>query len=304
MKNAFVIWEVRLILEIGISDVLFKGRWNPVKLKVDFDKNYQSMNELSMKSVSEDFKKLRPWKGIMNLILEEKLQGNQTTINNLMNRVRELYCEINHMHDSLDSQDAESMHCGQLFTRSQWISDISLTKMSEEDCWATRKLCRLLFWIRSFQRKTFLQVHMYILRRPIHGYPHHGTILIQEEFPREPVRGSLHLKMVMEEKAQYQIRDVWEVRRPEIHSTLWRIESMENYGVDQQRVRIPEPHVDKFTLSTNVFGLENKVQDWSVPLFKFPFGRQVMDQRRRVVHFSGRFKIYRDPFRELPFARK
>ena len=80
--------------------------------------------------------------------------------------------------------------------------------MSEEDCWATRKLCRLLFGIRSFQRKTFLQVHMYILRRPIHGYPHHGTILIQEEFPREPVRGSLHLKMVMEEKAQYQIRDV------------------------------------------------------------------------------------------------
>ena len=41
----------------------------------------------------------------MNLILEEKLQGNQTTINNLMNRVRELYCEINHMHDSLDFQD-------------------------------------------------------------------------------------------------------------------------------------------------------------------------------------------------------
>ena len=139
----------------------------------------------------------------MNLILEDKFQGNQTTINNLMNRVRELYCEINHMHDSLDFQDAETMHSGQLSHVPR-----ESAPFPHQDVRGTRKLCRLLFGIRSFHRETFLQVHMYILRRPIRGYPHHGTIQMQEEFPREPVRGSLHLKMVMEEKAQYQIRDV------------------------------------------------------------------------------------------------
>ena len=30
-----------------------------------------------------------------------------------MNRVRELQCEVNHMHDSRDFKDAESMHSGQ-----------------------------------------------------------------------------------------------------------------------------------------------------------------------------------------------
>ena len=78
MKTTIAIWEVRLILEIGISDVLFKGRWKPVKLEVDFDKKYQSMNELSMKTVSEDFKKLKPRKGIMNLMsinFGEKITG-------------------------------------------------------------------------------------------------------------------------------------------------------------------------------------------------------------------------------------
>ena len=37
-------------------------------------------------------------------------QENQKTINNLMNRVRVLQCEINYMHDSEDFKDAESMH--------------------------------------------------------------------------------------------------------------------------------------------------------------------------------------------------
>ena len=117
-----------------------------------------------------------------------------------------------HRHDSLDSQDAESMHSGQ-FSHVPRESAIFLPEDERGGLLGHTKIMPLLFLgIHSFQRKTFLKVHMYILRRPIHGYPHHGTILIQEEFPREPVRGSLHLKMVMEEKAQYQIRDVREVR--------------------------------------------------------------------------------------------
>ena len=51
--------------------------------------------------------------------------------------------------------------------------------------------------------------------------------------------------------------------------------------------------------STNVLVLEHKVQDGSVLLFKFPYGGDVMDRRSRDGYFSGRFKNFRDPFREL-----
>ena len=44
---------------------------------------------------------------------QTKFQENQNTINNLMNRVRELQYEINYI-DSKDFKDAESMHSGQL----------------------------------------------------------------------------------------------------------------------------------------------------------------------------------------------
>ena len=43
-----------------------------------------------------------------------KLQENQNTINNLVDKVQELQCEINYTHDSKDFKDAESMHSGQL----------------------------------------------------------------------------------------------------------------------------------------------------------------------------------------------
>ena len=43
-----------------------------------------------------------------------KLQENQHTINNLVDIVREIQCEINYMHDSENLKDAESVHSGQL----------------------------------------------------------------------------------------------------------------------------------------------------------------------------------------------
>ena len=43
-----------------------------------------------------------------------KLQENQHTINNLMDIVREIQCEMNYVHDSENLKDAESVHSGQL----------------------------------------------------------------------------------------------------------------------------------------------------------------------------------------------
>ena len=48
-----------------------------------------------------------------------KLQDNPNTIKNLMNRVRELQCEIDYMHVSKDLKDAELGARWTTFTRSQ-----------------------------------------------------------------------------------------------------------------------------------------------------------------------------------------
>ena len=62
-----------------------------------------------------------------------------------------------------------------------------------------------------------------------------------------------------------------------------------NYGVDQQRLQIPELHFDRFTTAQTFFVLEDKVQVGSVLLFKFLYGSHVMDQRCRDGYFSWRF---------------
>ena len=50
-------------------------------------------------------------------------------------------------------------------------------------------------------------------------------------------------------KHQPRIRDASQDRQPEIHSTLVRKDSSNNYGADQQRLQISDPHFDKFTTS-------------------------------------------------------
>ena len=112
---------------------------------------------------------------------------------------------------------------------------------------------------------------------------------MQEEFPREPVRSSLYLKIVMEEKARYQIPDFWEVRRPEIHSILWRREISRIMELTNNDFKSGNLMLTS-SLSTNAFVLEDNVQDGSVLLFKFPYGGHVVDQRSRDGYFSGRFK--------------
>ena len=94
------------------------------------------------------------------------------------------------MLDSKDFKDVESLHSGQLSLVPSKSASFP-PKKSEETCLPAPKLCRLIFGIRSVLRETFLQVHLHILRHPIQGYPRQGTIQMQEEFPREPVRDSL-----------------------------------------------------------------------------------------------------------------
>ena len=59
LKTTFVVSKDKLNLETWISDVLLKGMEKPDKLKIVFNKKYQTVNELHGKTVSEDFVK---WK--------------------------------------------------------------------------------------------------------------------------------------------------------------------------------------------------------------------------------------------------
>ena len=57
------------------------------------------------------------------------------------------------------------------------------------------------------------------------------------------------------------IRDASPDRQPEIHSTLVREDSSKDYGADQQRLQILDPHFDKFHYVSNVRLLEDGIQD-------------------------------------------
>ena len=47
-------------------------------------------------------------------------------------------------------------------------------------------------------------------------------------------------------KHQFRIRDAGPDRQPEIQSSLVGEDSSKDYGADQQRLQISDPHVDKF----------------------------------------------------------
>ena len=129
----------------------------------------------------------------------KKLQENQNTINNLMNRVRELQFEIDDMHDSKDFKDAESVHSGQL---SHVPSESALFLLQDErgDLLGSAEIMPPKSWNAQCTSGDVFTSPPACPRHPIQGYPHYGTIQIQEEFQREPVRCSLYLKTVMEEK--------------------------------------------------------------------------------------------------------
>ena len=91
--------------------------------------------------------------------------------------------------------------------------------------------------------------------------------------------------MVIEITTQSQLRDFFEVRESEIHSTQMEGRNFKNYGAEQQRLQISELHFDNLPYSTNVFALgKKKIQDWGVLLSKFPWGRYALNKEVEVVN--------------------
>ena len=130
-------------------------------------------------------------------------------------------------------------------------------------------------WIRMVFRETFLSIPLPILCHHILKCP------IQGMFRCKQARDNPQLKVVIEITTQSQLRDFYEVRQSEIHSTQMEVIFLKNYGTDQQRLQISEHHFDNLPYSTNVFVLENEIQDWGMLLSKFPYGSDAMDQRSR-----------------------
>ena len=215
-------------------------------------------------------------------ILEERFQKNQRTINNLLDKVRELQCEI--IFFWKDFKDAESVHSGQLSHVSRYV----LTKMSEKTCLAVPKLCRPILGKRRLHRETFLSP-------PAYPSSSHKRIPTPWDHPdagrvfERTWRGQLVPKDGHGGKSA--------VRNPRFlrsslsgssfDSTLWKGAIYELWSWPSRNSFWQVPY------STNVFVLENKVQDGNVFFFfKFPYGGNVMDQSRGDDYFSGRFQIF------------
>ena len=62
-----------------------------------------------------------------------------------------------------------------------------------------------------------------------------------------------------------------------------------NYGADQQRLQISDPHFDKFHVS-NVRLLEDEVQAWGMYLLTISYGSYAVDQRSGDGWISGWLK--------------
>ena len=56
-------------------------------------------------------------------------------------------------------------------------------------------------------------------------------------------------------------------------------DSSNNYGADQQRLQISDLHFDKFTNTSYVCLLEDKIQDRGMYLFAISYGSNATDQR-------------------------
>ena len=115
--------------------------------------------------------------------------------------------------------------------------------------------------------------------------------LLRDILRCKQARDNSKLKMVIEITTQSQIRDFYEVRQSEIHSAQMEGRNCKNYGSDQQRLQISELHFDNLPYSTNVFVLENKIQDWGMLLSKFPYGSCAVDQRREVERVSSVYDL-------------
>ena len=122
-----------------------------------------------------------------------------------------------------------------------------VAKISEEICLTAARIVPPNIWNTPFTsgNVTLWQVHLQILRHPMKGCPHHAAIQMQVEPPREPALASLYVKMALEEKAQHQTGDFWEVRRPEIQSTLWREEILRTMWLTNKDFKAQEPHFEK-----------------------------------------------------------
>ena len=210
--------RIRTIPEIGISDVLLKGMWKPINLKIDSGNKWLREKDLYKKIASEDFKKLNLWRGIMNFMLMNSSGQNYRRIRTPSTiswtgwenyTVRLMNCMIQRISRTPDPCTVDNSHTF-LVNRRYFLS-----KMSEETCLAAPKLCRPTFGIRSFRRR-FYKATCTCTCRWWWRKRRDTKFEISEQFVD------------------------WKFSRPV------KERDFTNCGVDQQRLQILELHFDKF----------------------------------------------------------
>ena len=174
------------------------------------------------------------------------LQDNPNTIKNLMNRVRELQCEINYMHVSKDLKDAEPVHGGQL-SHVPSESASFLHQDERRDLLGRAKIMLANVWNTQCTAGN-------VFRNPL-AYPSssHERIPTQWDHPdagrvsERTCTGQLVTEDGDEGKGA--IPNPRSLRSASTGNSFDPVirRNCTNYGVDQQRLQIPELHFDKFT---------------------------------------------------------
>ena len=141
-------WDLRRTLEGYMEASHAKDR-----LRQEAADTERALQEDRLRGFQEIESEKRNYEFYVDEFSRKRFQ-NQRTINNLLDKVRELQCEIIFLHDSKDFKDAESVHSGQL-SHVPCDSSLCLPKMSEKTCLDVPKLCRPIFGKRRFHRETF-----------------------------------------------------------------------------------------------------------------------------------------------------
>ena len=155
-----------------------------------------------------------------------------------MEKVRELLCEINHMHDSKDFMDAESMYSGQL---SHVPNESALFRHQDErgDLLARAKITPPDFWNTSFTSGNVFS------SPPVDPSQSHERMSSPWDHPDAgKFSETICTGQPVAEDGDEGKSAIPNPRRNSFDPMKGR--NSTNCGVDQQRLQISEPHFDKF----------------------------------------------------------
>ena len=212
-----------------------------------------------------------------------RLIEDRDTILELTGKIQELQNEINCINDSRDFQDAESVRSGQCHVTSQpvffpLVRDLGgmlsrpLGMPSRNNgppsIWNTHGISGNVFANPAASSSTPYQ-------QELNPWSSH----MSEPIYSSPTGKNENQTPVQDQRCQ---------SGPSAKNSIVLSEGgfSKNYGADQQRLQISDPHFDKFLHASNIRLLEDKIQDWGMYLFTISYGCYLWIKEVKLVDFK------------------